>query len=424
MIVKNEEKNIERALTWAKKVAYEQIVVDTGSTDKTVEIAESMGAKVFHFEWINDFSAAKNFAIKQAKGNWIAFLDADEYFSDKDTKALMMILRNVENDPALHKMKAAIRCAIVNVDDTGNPFLLLNQDRVFRNTPEIYYTGKIHEMLVTKDPCMNAPELSIIHTGYSSNAYAETGKAARNVEMIREELRRDPDNASLKCYLADSLRIPGDSQDIKEAEKLYREVISSGQPVLNELLQGAYNYLIATYFEDEDKQDETFELCRDAYGSFPQNPDFCYYYGRKLHLKNAYQDAWEKLTACEALLMKDTLKMGGYVLTHAMMLFFQMVLTAEELGNMPEVIRCATLVLKEDKYQHLMLAPYINAFNKPGYETSADEIFVLLGQLYDFNNLRDKLTVLQAAKSSGNLELVNIVLTTLSPEDLKLLTKD
>ena len=65
MIVKNEEENIERALSWGKDIMYEQIVVDTGSTDRTVEIAERLGAKVYHFEWIDDFAAAKNYAIEQ-----------------------------------------------------------------------------------------------------------------------------------------------------------------------------------------------------------------------------------------------------------------------------------------------------------------------------------------------------------------------
>src|SRR5699024_4697847 len=81
MIVKNEEENIRRALSWGKGRVCEQIVVDTGSTDRTVEIAKEMGAKVYHFKWREDFSAAKNYAIEQASGDWIAFLDADEYFS-------------------------------------------------------------------------------------------------------------------------------------------------------------------------------------------------------------------------------------------------------------------------------------------------------------------------------------------------------
>ena len=70
MIVKNEEDTIERALSWGKGIVSEQIVVDTGSTDRTVELAEKMGAQVYHFQWINDFAAAKNFAIENGSRFW------------------------------------------------------------------------------------------------------------------------------------------------------------------------------------------------------------------------------------------------------------------------------------------------------------------------------------------------------------------
>ena len=424
MIVKNEEKNIEKALSWGKGHVFEQIVVDTGSTDKTVEIAESMGAKVFHFEWINDFSAAKNYAIKQAKGNWIAFLDADEYFPEDDARRLMMILRNIEADQKYSKMKSAIRCPIVNVDDAGKPFLLLRQDRVFRNSPDIYYSGKIHEILVTKDPHFQAAELSIIHTGYTNSAYAETGKATRNVDMIREELRRDPDNANLKCYLADSLRASGEIQDVADAETLYREALASNQDMLIELKQGAFNYLIAKNYEEEVMKNEVFEMCKEAYEQFPDNPDFCYYLGRKLYERGEYGEAWEMLIACEVALNRDIVSMGGFILSHSMMLFFLMVLTAEELGNLAEVIRCATLVLKEDKYQPLILAPYIQAFNRPGYQTSAEDIFQLLNKLYNFEETKDKVAVMRAAKDAGNMELVGKVVSMFTSEELEWLTAD
>ena len=88
MIVKNEERNIERALRWGKGVVWEQIVVDTGSRDRTVQIAESMGARVYHYTWTDDFSAAKNYAISKAGGEWIAFLDADETFAPGDGEKL------------------------------------------------------------------------------------------------------------------------------------------------------------------------------------------------------------------------------------------------------------------------------------------------------------------------------------------------
>ena len=423
MIVKNEEKNIEKALTWAKGVAFEQIVVDTGSTDRTVEIAESMGAKVYHFEWIDDFSAAKNFAIEQCSGSWIAFLDADEYFPKEDVKKLMLILRNIENDPTLSKLKTAIRCQIVNVDDKGKPFMALKQDRVFRNVPELRYVGRIHEVLDLKEPHIQAPELSIVHTGYSASSYAETNKASRNVEMIRKELSNDPDNITLKCYLADSLRIDGETHNDDEAEALYREALASGQQILDELKQGAYNFLIAKYYEDETKIAENFEFCRKAYDEFPDNPDFCFYYGRKLYLIRDFQAAWEKFEKCEDLMNTDMMGFASYIIRNPLMLFYQMVITAEEMGNVNDVIKYATIALKEDKNQPGMLAPYIDAFRRPGYETSNDEVFELLGKLYDFNDVKDKLTVMRAAKTVGNMELVSKVLAKFTPEELKWLTE-
>lgn len=99
MIVKNEEKNIERALSWGRDIVWEQIVVDTGSTDRTVELAESMGAKVYHFQWIDDFAAAKNFAIEKASGDWIAFLDADEYFMPEEAAKIMPLLNKLSRTP-------------------------------------------------------------------------------------------------------------------------------------------------------------------------------------------------------------------------------------------------------------------------------------------------------------------------------------
>ena len=424
MIVKNEEKNIEKALSWAKPIAFEQIVVDTGSTDRTVEIAESMGATVYHFEWINDFSAAKNYAIEQAKGDWIAFLDADEYFSDEDANKLMELLKKVQSDPKLSKLKTGILCPWVHLDDNGKPFLVVTQRRIFRNIPEIRYEGTIHEDLTVPDQTLTAPELSIMHTGYAESSYADTGKAMRNVNLIREALEKDPENANLKCYLADSLHATKDNSYSKEIIALYRETVESKQEVLAELREGAYTYLIAQYFKGSVETAEGLEFCREAYEKFPENPDFCFYYGRKLHIQGDFSAAWKKYIACENLLMRNTVvSRAGLIIANPILLFFYMVLTAEELDNITEIIRCATLVLKEDKYQHEMLAPYIAAFNRAGYKTPAGEIFALLGKIYDFNDTRDKLTVMNAAKKALNVELVQIILDIMTKEELGWLTE-
>ena len=124
MIVKNEERNIERVLSCAKDYAFEQIVVDTGSTDRTVELAKNMGAKVFHYEWINDFAAARNYAIEQASGNWLLILDADEYISSDDFPKLMQLINKIQDDADPGKEYLAINCKLVNINDAGKPICI------------------------------------------------------------------------------------------------------------------------------------------------------------------------------------------------------------------------------------------------------------------------------------------------------------
>ena len=92
MIVKNEEKHLAYCLNSLTPVADEMIVVDTGSTDKTKEIAEAFGARIFDFEWINDFSAARNYSLSQAQGDWILVMDADEVISGQDYAKLKKLL--------------------------------------------------------------------------------------------------------------------------------------------------------------------------------------------------------------------------------------------------------------------------------------------------------------------------------------------
>ena len=89
---------------------------------------------------------------------------------------------------------------------------------------------------------------------------------------------------------------------------------------------------------------------------------------------------------------------------------------------MSEVIRCATLILKEDKYQPEILTPYIQAFNREGYSATADEIFGLLERLYDFNNTKDKIMVMRASNKAGNMQLVSKILPYFTSEELEWLT--
>ena len=234
MIVKNEEKNIRRALSWAKDIAFEQIVVDTGSTDRTVEIAREMGAKIYHFQWIDDFAAAKNYAIEQASGDWIAFLDADEYMNREDTKKLVRLLEDISVPRPGAKIPLFVRCAWIQLDDNGKPFSVDPQDRIFRNRKDLRYHGKIHEQIRVPQSgrytyIQAENMLSIFHTGYTKSAYKETGKQQRNIELLERELEEDPENYMAWSYLGDSQRGIGDRDGAKESYKKALEGKDSGK---------------------------------------------------------------------------------------------------------------------------------------------------------------------------------------------------
>lgn len=219
IIVKNEEENIKKALSWGKNIVDEQIVVDTGSTDRTVEIAKEMGATVLHFPWKNDFAAAKNFAIQKAYGDWIMFLDADEYFEERDTAKIVEYLRVIDSmKPEKGEEKpSVVMTSWINIDKNHKIINVSKQQRIFRNRKYIRYVGRIHEYiddmrgkgLVIADL---TEELNIYHTGYDQEIYEKTKKLERNIEIIQQILDEKPDCADMQLYMAESQSAKGNAK--------------------------------------------------------------------------------------------------------------------------------------------------------------------------------------------------------------------
>ncbi len=113
MIAKNEDNHIEECLKRLRPCKFEVVVVDTGSVDRTIEIAQKYTDKVFHFSWCDDFSAARNFSIQQASNDWVLVIDCDEYLEnvnlaeleeslDANDRSVGMIVRNGTGIPLHH----------------------------------------------------------------------------------------------------------------------------------------------------------------------------------------------------------------------------------------------------------------------------------------------------------------------------------
>jgi glycosyltransferase involved in cell wall biosynthesis len=411
MIVKNEEKNIERALSWAKDIVFEQIVVDTGSTDRTVEIAESMGAKVFHFEWIDDFSAAKNYAINKARGNWIAFLDADEYFEPENTEKILPLIDDIKRRADI------ICCELANLDDDGNPFSVGVQNRIFRNTPSIRYVGAIHESLTyTPEQLYKTNAISIVHTGYTAEAQKTTDKAKRNAEMLQAELERRPDDANIKGYLAQSiLADKADPANIEKARELFREVLDSGKPLYSVVAKNSHDFLISSALRSKDYE-EVLRLCDSALKTIGDSPDYNYWSGVALHCVERYDEAWEHFAAALNVYGATSLINTALGETGLFNLFEAMALTAKQRNDDENCAKYMTLSLKQRKYESNLCEKLITVL-RVACGDSDHEIIDYLRTIYDLNDPRDKLFLAKCAKEANDIVLMMTFHSMITPEE-------
>ncbi|MCX6150716.1 MAG: glycosyltransferase family 2 protein [Ignavibacteriales bacterium] len=208
MIIKNEEKYLRDCLESVKDVAEEIIIVDTGSSDKSLEIAESFDSNIFHFTWINNFSAARNFAISKCTGDWILYLDADERLSAKSISELKVLVSRNEN--------IGIKCIVKNIDAEFNRTNTMKYTRLFRNQPEVKFAGRVHEqidssLLQLKYKIVDS-SIEIIHLGYNISSDAKKGKAKRNLQLLLEDY--ETSNSAYCAYqLAQTYNVLDDNEN-------------------------------------------------------------------------------------------------------------------------------------------------------------------------------------------------------------------
>lgn len=285
MIVKNEEHRLEKALGWAKDIVDEQIVVDTGSTDGTVALASQLGARVLHFDWTHDFSAARNFGISQCSGDWIFFLDADEYFEAADLPLLRPLVEKLNGQHQLQQGKKRR----YNVVDTpwvnaanGN---ITRQARIFRNIPYLRYAGTVHEQLhADKSGYLSVYAVqskpAIIHTGYVwSEENPMDAKGARNLLAAEAGLVEKPDNAKLLLYAAEALMQQGKYEEA--ALYFKRSLKNTDGSIPAARLREGYRQWLNLYIlmykaanTSERAPDDAFAAHQAAVHTYPEEPDF------------------------------------------------------------------------------------------------------------------------------------------------------
>lgn len=290
MIAKNEEKVIARCIESYREAVDEIIVVDTGSTDQTVAIAKSLGAKVFYFQWIDDFATAKNYALSKAKGDWIVFLDADEYFANGTGSNIRPLLQNLD------KNFIGLGCRMLNIDEvSGQISTEISHTRIFKNHKHLRYANPIHEQLIYRGKkegeqyfyMVDRQELILHHTGYSDNITKE--KAERNLALLKKQLDGGiAAKPEYYYYIADTYF------GLHEWDKVihYIRLFMATGAKLSNLTVRMHAILIMAMVNLNYPADEIMEEVTIAIGKFPRNPFFHFYKAKSLYDDRRYEAAW------------------------------------------------------------------------------------------------------------------------------------
>ena len=206
IIAKNEEQYIGECLRRLSLYDWEIVVVDTGSTDHTVEIARTYTPNVYHFNWIDDFSAARNYSIAQASNDYILVVDCDEYLENDDMAAHTI--------SSLPQMISPYQIGILDrfspsaeLSTSGESTSVIHE-RIARffNRKFTHYKGTIHEQLVSKTGKASEfipTPLAFYHIGYQSMDIKKA-KASRNISMLEAELEKKRDDPYILFQLGQS----------------------------------------------------------------------------------------------------------------------------------------------------------------------------------------------------------------------------
>lgn len=297
MIVRNEEDNIARCIESALPIVSEVVVVDTGSTDKTIEIARKYTNKVhsIQFDTIEhngsvvediDLSKARNEALKHATKDWVLMLDADEYIDQRDLPKWENVKKALEKHPKAYGAQFPIY-NYVNLQKTA--YVKHYRICLVKNDPRIEYRGKIHEMpgdsIAEIGGYILKLEFPIRHTGYQDQQVATEKIRNRNIPILLREHERDPNHYGYTFYLGKSyLTVLGDIERAKYFFEKTLELCKDNEAVIIETM--FYLGLIA---DREGNLVRALEIFRDVIKKDPSFPDPYYCVGH-IYFRNKQYD--------------------------------------------------------------------------------------------------------------------------------------
>ncbi|EMA6341843.1 glycosyltransferase [Bacillus cytotoxicus] len=287
LIVKNEEDMLRKCLESLQGGVDEIVVVDTGSTDTTKEIAKEFTNKVYDFEWTNDFAEARNFAASKASGEWILAIDADECVDPENLAAAIEEIKSHDN-------KFDVYAVEINSfsDEYGESLSTNHMERIYKNNGEFYFSGAIHEQIVKKGERRQElafSTLKLYHYGYLLNVVKKKNKRKRNMDILKKELKSNSSDGFTYFNYGQELRSLGKT---KEALESFIKAYQNKEDVYKEWVSRCLYFIVEMLVELK-RYEEAIVIINDAEEILPTAPDFPFWKGEIYFKQKRFDDAKE-----------------------------------------------------------------------------------------------------------------------------------
>jgi len=245
MIVKNEEKNMERCLSSLKPLMdsglAELIIVDTGSSDRTMAIASRYTKKRYSYPWTGSFSTARNNSILRADGEYLLIMDADEEIRESG----IQFLENWFREGPYRQYQTCTLKLISYTDEQHTQYAVMEQPRIFGNTGLFCYSSTVHNQPVCQVPATSL-DVDILHYGYIMTEDIREVKFLRTATLLKRELEKNPNHIYYRYQLSTSYAMHGDLKEAAKQVDIYMKLIQD-RPLLYDVVLMYYNNAASIY---------------------------------------------------------------------------------------------------------------------------------------------------------------------------------
>jgi glycosyltransferase involved in cell wall biosynthesis len=350
MIVKDEEEVLERCLTSISDLVDEIVIVDTGSQDKTIEIAKKFTDKIYYFEWIDDFSAARNYSYSKATKDYILWLDADDVLYEEDRKKFKELKETLDTTIDSVTMKYN-----VGFDNDGNVTFSYRRNRLVKKSNNFKWEGACHNLLVVKGNILDS-DIGIAHKKIKA-------RSNRNLKIYQNRIKKgDKFNARDIFYYANELY---DHKLYEEALIYYIKLLKMSEGWFENKIYACGR--VADYYISIKKYNEAFRYCFKSFEYTLPRAEICCRLGGIFRAKKRYTEAiyWYKLATT---LQKP--KSHGFFrdACWTWIPYLELCVCYDRIGNYDEAYKCNE-VARSYVPSNKSVINNVNYFNKLGHST-------------------------------------------------------